>query len=861
MPAEKPTCPCGLEKSCTHPYMGIDGSKNPKILVVGSAPDEAEDAEGHLFIGTAGKFLRRILKESGVDVEQDVGFVNVLGCCPPNKYNPTPAQMKACAPNLLKVLEDTSDTVKLVLLLGNFPMRQLLNRTGITKWHGKSTYVGEVIYHPTYHPLYCLQYPETMDVFIQDIQTGLRLMDQPVRDLIPDKNVDSAYLLEHMNDLLNPNQYLAYDCETNGLDPYSDDASIIGVSLSWADDDCCFVTLEHPDVFIPPVEWALRVQLLKQILESNSPKVGQNAKFDRQFLSLCLGVEVQGDVADTLLDHHLLDERKGTHKLSMMVKAYLPEYGGYDSRMETLMDLHDNQMVNIPLVDIVPYACGDAFVTRKLAIEFEKPLEEQGLLEHSRENVLPANLVYTKMEMRGVKWDESRAKVLRRDYLQKVKEMRLAVQELPIALEWEQIKLGELEVEALEAQLVSFQQTGRNLKGHRFTEYQEKSLMKKIARFKEEAKLNPNAHAQIQKLVYDICKLPKQINRKSGNRSTDKEAREALLALVPSTEIQAKGLELIKALNYYSKISKLSSGYTAEYTKHIHDDGLVHTSFNQQGTVTGRLSSTGPNLQQIPRNLYLGSDPDPEEVWLAAHNIKSMFISKFKEDGYIVNADYSQLELRLMACLSGDSIMVEAYKNGIDLHTLSAKLLYPGFDDMDKVRRKELRQLAKTWNFASAYSFQKEFLEMYPGLGVWVAKMQDEAKTNYFMVNPLGRRRRLPEIARCIGRDFSGLNHALRQAVNFMIQSTGHELLMRAIIKVEKAVQAAGLRSSLVLEVHDSIMVDCHKSELDMVTKILYREMSDMGGLDWVIIPITAEVSYGPNWADQTEIEVGNADA
>ena len=847
-------CACGLEKGCKHPRLAYEGPKTPQILVVGGYPDASEDESGHIFTSSGGTLLRRILSESGVDVCADVGFVNVLGCHVPEDSSPSPEQKKACAPNLLQVLAQTKDTVGLVFLLGNYPLRQLLNKTGITKWHGKSTYIGEVIYHPCYDPAYCLQYPDTIDALVQDVQAGLRLLEQPVRDLIPFVEADSGYLKEYLDEILTPDQYLAYDCETNGLDPFADDACIVGVSLCWSGKASCFVPLEHPERTIPASEWNERIRLLKQILESPAPKVGHNSKFDRQFLLMCLGIRVQNDVCDTMLDHHLLDERKGTHRLTDLVPRYIPDYAGYDSRMALLMEMHDAFMPNIPIEDIVFYASGDAYVTRELALVFEKALHEEGLFTLSREHVLPANLVYTEMEISGVKWDLQRAEVLRRDYLQMIEKMQEAIWALPIAEEWLELSLVELEVSKLEANLVAFQQTGKNAKGYQFTEYQEKNLIKKIVRLKEEAVLNPNAHLQIQRILYDICGLPEMINKQSGNRSSDKEARKALLELPANTELERKGHALLKALNYHSRVTKLSSGYTAEYRKHIHDDGLVHTHFNQQGTVTGRLSSSSPNVQQIPRNLYPGENPDPEQVWLSEHNIKSMFISKFEDEGYVVNADYSQLELRLMACLSGDAIMVQAYNDGIDLHTLSAKLLNPGFDDMDEDTRKNLRREAKTWNFASAYSFQKEFLEMYPGLGVWVQKMQDHAKDNLTMTNAFGRKRRLPELGWARG-DFGALNHALRQAVNFMIQSTGHELLMRAIVKVDKALKAEGLRSHLMMEVHDSIMVDCWKPELDIVIRVLYEQMSDMSGLDWVTIPITAEASYGPSWADQTEIE------
>lgn len=591
------------------------------------------------------------------------------------------------------------------------------------------------------------------------------------------------------------------------------------------------------------------MSLVKQILQSRVPKYTHNGKYDRQIIYACFGYLPTHEVGDTMLYHHLLDETNGTHSLSKVVKSRLPDIAGYDALMGMLMEEYKKGgMPEIPLKDIVPYACGDAYAVWKLSYMFEEELSEQNLLEHAKEEVFPANLVYSAMEIRGVKLDTRRADYLRREFRIKVDAMQGKIQEVPIVKRWAANRLETITsdkgrtISELEADLFGGLETEKFADG-------------KKAKLKENAQFNPNSPVQVADIYYGFGGLPEQYKKEKGVEkiTIGKEARENLLNLPPSRyhKKYEPALELVRAMEGYSRVNKLYTSFLKGYESYIHDDGLVHTSFNQVGTKTGRLSNNSPNLQQMPKAVYAGDDATDLERWLSVHNVKSMFISKFGEDGLILNADYSQLELRIMACLSGDARMVEAYKSGSDLHTQSAKLLFPDFDQVSKERQKEYRSKGKIWNFASVYAFKKEFLDIYHELGDWVASQRHFAKQHGYTRNPFNRRRRVPGIKKGYG-DIEAL---YRQAINFIIQSTGHDLLIHALHRVHKALEEANLRSHLVFEVHDSIVVDCHKDEVDIVAEILFREMENTDGMDWVTVPILVEASVGPNWSNQEDIE------
>ena len=377
------------------------------------------------------------------------------------------------------------------------------------------------------------------------------------------------------------------------------------------------------------------------------------------------------------------------------------------------------------------------------------------------------------------------------------------------------------------------------------SEYRQKLLGTRLEGLKQQIKLNLNSYTQLSQLFYKVAGLLVQLNYKTGNPTTDKEAREELLKFTDSQ--YKEGLDFVRLFEDYSKIQSINKTFASKWESWISDDGLIHSNMLQHGTVTGRLAVRKPNLQNIPKVIEDLGDEISE--WMSRHNIKSLFVSKFK-GGFIVNADFSQIELRVMASLSEDPIMVEAYRTGRDLHVVTAKLLFPDYDLKSPEEQRKLRDIAKTYNFASIYSLTPEFMEMYPGLGQWVEETIKFLEKHEYTENIFHRRRRLPNIKNSL--DKYEKKHVIQQGVNACVQGGAHDIESMALVRVNKEFERLNLKSHIIFEIHDNIVVDTHPEEVDIVCGILYDKMIKDNVLD---VPLEVEVTIGKNWGDQRRVE------
>lgn len=847
---KKLECPCGLEKTCQTPYIHYRGPDNPEILVVGEAPGAQEDKAGDIFIGRSGQLLRMVMEEVGFNMET-VGFTNTIHCRPPNNKTPTKAQLRACKPNLKKVIEDHQENLKMVIAVGATAATVLTGRSGITKYHGKPVVKADITYIPIYHPAYILRNRAKEPDFILDLKRANYLLFGENRVDIPHLKADSTYLWDHLEEI-ESSDLLAFDTETGGegekggLRIYDDGFTCIGVSLAWGD-KACFVPLDHKDENISQTEWKTRVQMLTRILQSPVPKVGHNTKFDKQVLFRTHGIWPTNVVCDTQLDAHLLNE-VGNHSLSYLTTKHFTEYAGYDDEMEVLKQQYNNDFRKMPLDKIVYYASGDAFVTLELARKQEELLLAEELYWISRNLAMPANDVYARMETAGVGLDVEKAQELKREYERKTEELEALVLSHPVCQRWcrENIKHN---VRPLEKKLAR----GINQWGNPLTEYQTECLKRKICEARENAPVNLNSPTQLVELFYGKrwFHFPEKTKyrKKTGKTTPTTDKTHAIEPLLESDVVDEQGKEFLEALAAFKRVSKLHSTYASKAHTWLYDDGKVHSSFNQSFVKTGRLSNSKPNLQNIPKNVHADPDVDSDiDIWLSKHSMKGVFVSKFGEEGLITNADFSQLELRIMAALSGDEIMCDAYHTHGDLHRATAKIIHPDFDDVGPGLQKVYRSHGKTKNFSSIYAMRPDFLAMYPGLEKWVRETVDSLKKLGYAVNPFGRRRRVPLVA----ISSNPPKDLIRQGVNFMIQSTGHDMLMRALIKVHEAL--TDFKSHVIFEVHDSIVVDTHASEADDVARILIREMEDVEELEWYNLPMVVDVERGKRWSSVKEV-------
>jgi len=346
---------------------------------------------------------------------------------------------------------------------------------------------------------------------------------------------------------------------------------------------------------------------------------------------------------------------------------------------------------------------------------------------------------------------------------------------------------------------------------------------------------NINSTRQLGELLFEKLGLPPLKKTKTGY-STNAEVLEKLKDKHP----------IIPAIMDYRMLTKLKSTYAEGLIKEIREDGRIHTTFQNLVTATGRLSSTEPNLQNIPVRTDLGAE------------IRKMFVPG--EGKVLVDADYSQIELRVLAHIAGDTAMSQAFKNGFDIHTATAAQVFGV--EMDSVTPLQRRH-AKAVNFGIVYgisefslaedigvsryearSYIDSYLENYSGVRRYMKDVVEKARETGYTETIFGRRRYIPELK---SSNFNVRSGAERITLNTPIQGTAADLIKLAMIRVEKALNDHFPEAKLLLQVHDELIVECPEEIAPQVGALISREME---GVYQLTVPLTAEAKWGKSWYD-----------
>ncbi len=343
---------------------------------------------------------------------------------------------------------------------------------------------------------------------------------------------------------------------------------------------------------------------------------------------------------------------------------------------------------------------------------------------------------------------------------------------------------------------------------------------------------------QLGRVLFEDLKLPAPV--KAGKGKTISTAADVLEELAADHEIVRKALE-------YRQLSKLKGTYVDALPALIDPQtGRLHTSFNQTGAATGRLSSSNPNLQNIPIRTELGRE------------IRAAFVPR--EGWKLVVADYSQIELRLLAHMSGDPLLVEAYRNGDDIHTLTAAEVL-GVPPM--MVTPEARRSAKAVNFGIVYGISpfglaaqlgitrgeaekyiRNYFERYQGVRRFLDETIAQVRQTGVTRTMFGRERPIPDIN---SRNTNARGFAERTAVNSPLQGTAADLIKLAMVRIDAALESGGYRCAMLLQVHDELVFECPPEEVDAISKLVKREMEGAGGLK---VPLVVDVGSGENWRD-----------
>ncbi len=605
-----------------------------------------------------------------------------------------------------------------------------------------------------------------------------------------DYSKKSYHLVQDKNTFLNlverlkTAKLICLDTETTSKNPMK--AGLVGISISIKEDEAFYLPCGHDYSDAPPqLDIKELLNGLKPIFDNpDIKKVGQNIKYDWIVLERH-GATLEGVVFDTMLASYILNPSVRGHSLDQIAMNLLNhKMISYKEVITSDNGKKLSSFSEVPLEKAVVYACEDADITLMAYNHLFPMLEKEALLELFEKVEMPLVPVLKEMEIKGIKVDTAKLSDLSSFFA--------------------------LELESLETRIYE-------IAGEKF---------------------NIKSPMQLGKILFEKLNLPvqKKTKKKTGY-STDVDVLRKLAPMHELPEIVLK----------HRTFAKLKSTYT-DALLGLADEKTdrVHTSFNQTITATGRLSSSDPNLQNIPIRGEEGK------------KIRSVFIPK--KGCRLVVADYSQIELRILAHYSKDQILKQAFLNDEDIHTRTASEVFqvsPLFVDPD------LRRQAKVINFGivygmSPYGLSKElnishkmaktyidnYFKRYKGVKEYMDRTIKEAEKTKKSSTLLGRIRYLPDIdsPNKNMREFAG-----RTAINTPIQGTAADLLKLAMIRVNQAFKDMNLASAMLLSVHDEIVVETPEGEVDLVKDLVKTIMESVWELD---VPLKVDVGSGANWAE-----------
>ncbi|MFA4871709.1 MAG: DNA polymerase I [Patescibacteria group bacterium] len=612
--------------------------------------------------------------------------------------------------------------------------------------------------------------------------------------------IDSEKELKKFLAQLKQQEKFCFDTETSNLDPFVSD--LVGISFSW----------EKNIAYYLPIKTIKQIknELKKIFADEKVQKIGHNLKFDvevleQYFPSPCIKgrvrerSKVNGVYFDTMVASYLLNPSSHQHSLDTLAFIEL----GYQMQLiEELIGKGKNQisLADVPVEKVACYSCEDALITWLLYKKFAKELERQGMFGLFEKIDMPLVEVLAQVEKNGVKVDDK--------FLQKIS------------------KKFDTKIKALE------EETYR-IAGEKF---------------------NLASPLQLKKILFEKMKIdPTGLGKTKTGISTGAAELQKLAGWLRENKEDGKKRKIIDLLLEFRELSKLKNTYLDALPELINPkDGRVHTSYNQTVTATGRLSSSDPNLQNIPIRTELG------------RQIRKAFVA---EAGFkILKADYSQIELRIVASLANDKKMLKAFENKIDIHTQTAAAI----NDVEiKDVSPEMRRAAKEVNFGVLYGmgawglaqrtgisgqkaqeFITKYFKTFKGVRKYIDETIEMAREKGFVETFYGRRRYIPEINSGVQQIRSA---AERMATNTPVQGSAADLIKLAMIEIHRELPKISPETKMILQVHDELVFEVPEKKVKKVAEFVQEKMCSVYKLR---APIEAEVSVGDNWGETEKIKL-----
>lgn len=809
------------------------GPQKAKVMLVGEAPGQREDDIRVPFSGLAGRKLTKALAERGID-RDDLYITNVVKCRPPDNRTPTAEEVKACLPYLWQEIDAVQPD--LIVSLGSVALQALLKLKGVMKYRGQtlireSTLTAGTPVLVCLHPAAAQHQPALEELFQQDMDAlaaAIRGEHKVHREpeVIVLTEVSDLYALARW--IAKEGQVMAYDLETEGLESWVEGRRIWCVSMAFEPDVAYVLPLEHPDF-----NWGDDVDEVNKFLtfifeKAKLRRVAHNGEFDNRWLRT-RGFAVRHDF-DTMVAHHLLDENF-SHSLKELARRYCGA-GLYEDKV----DVTARPPEYTPLMH---YAGLDAAYTLQLYYRFREELKkDERLVRFFKFISMPTTEVLSHIEATGIYVD--REKLLQRiDEAQEnrkkvLKELnRMAVEAGdPIAQE---LRMARRAAKKLKEQVESGDTTDKTRKAYT-------SALRRFRKAKKACNWNSNTK-YVPHVLFDLLELDVLGYTTKGKPSTAEAYMKQLKGAHPIAD---------KLLEFRLWDKRLST-FLLPWVDYSQYDSRLHAGYNQTGTVTGRLSSSDPNLQQTERGPFIRGVLGARPGWK------------------LVSADLSQAEMRIATMYSYDDALMAVYLADGDVHVETAKEV-TGKSEVTAAERKKAKAVNFGFIFGMGWKKFKEyakekydveftdeeaqeareaFFAKYPKLLLWHDRQRKLVHKFKYVRSPLGRIRHLPDID---SEKRSAVSEAERQAINSPVQSFASDICLFAAcllmpqVKANPGIEIVGL-------VHDCILFEVREDLAESWGQKVKKTMEHLPLAECFgyepPVPIKADIKISQYWAGE----------
>jgi len=872
-------------RRCEEEYTKVD------VLLIGDKPGANEDKQGVPFAGQSGKLLDETIAalcDETTDADGNevlspsmFGRTNIIRCRPPRNKKPTKTEVQSCLPQLLREIKAREPRV--LMVLGKVPLEYLTGQTGITMLNGKVLDCilpgfEHIKVVACVHPSYVLRMDHEIDKFIEAFEVLAEVVTGSYDAPLGLGEYHTLTKLADVRSLIRrirkEKKKTAFDTETGSL-YWFDTVHPALLCFSLTNESGVGYTIPFDHVESPwriggkreRERWKI-IKLVGELLEDEHvEKLVQNGKFDAKHVAHATGYEII-NYRDTMLTHLVINENKGTHGLKVL--AYRTGMGGYDKPLDRYSATHPEANVRrggsyaaFPGEILFPYAGMDADVTLRVDDDLLADPEyvNNPKLQRLAEDFLPAlSVVLSDMEYEGAQVDPEVVKELDIKYTREMLEQSKEIFEFKEVTDYakDPNKIGDAGVfnpgSHQQLQEVLFGKMGAIPTLLTKGGFERLVLRYNNAVAKWKAKRR-GSKPRFQALVKEAI-----INEEWQHFSTNAEVLH---------ELERDGNLLAKPILAYRAAETLHGTFVKPLLYNLDPLGRVHCDYLIHGTVTGRLASQDPNLQNIPNK--------------GGGLIKSAYVSRFGDQGLLGQVDYSQVELRVAASWFDEPSMIQTYLDGEDMHLNTALDLFDltreEYAALDSNDQKLKRTQAKRINFGILYgggppalqtALRKDgvflsldecaelierYFEVRPMLKKGIEKLEKSVKKLGYLESFTGRRRRIPEV---FSEDDKIVSRALRQSVNFPIQNGASEMTLMSLVLIWNRMQEEGYLSKMILTVHDSIIFDLHVDEAFEVLAmakyvmehIVELSVEILPGLDWswLKVPIVADCELGVNW-------------